>query len=201
MGDLAADNRRMIWVRDAMPGEWLEYADELLDAAEVLWHSPTAGLRVESDVDPITSELMLYRFSTVSRPYVLLSSFALENLLKGVLVARDPSLISTGRLPPTFTTHKLSRLSAKIAGLGLSPEEVSVLTIAEKALPYWGRYPVPLIPDGVLPEIAIDEEYRSTYLALHYRLGKIIYDAIRDGWDSGVGARHDKGTFIPRYEE
>ncbi len=200
MTDMKSQNRQAVWTRDAMPGEWLEYADELWDAAEVLWKEPANGIRVVSDVDPSTLETTTKKFYSSSRPYVLLVGFALENLLKGLLVTSDPGLITVDSLPKDLKTHKLLTLTEKIPDLEISEDERHVVRTAGEALPYWGRYPVPLRPNQVLPEVAVDENFRDTYRSLHLRLGRMIYAAIKDGWDSGTGPRHDS-VWSARYEE
>lgn len=197
---MQTQNRQAIWTRDAMPGEWLEYADELWDAAEVVWKNPANGIRVVSDVDPTTLETTSREFHSSSRPYILLIGFALENLLKGILVTLDPGLITVDSLPKDLKTHKLLILAEKIPDLKISDDERHVIRTAEEALPYWGRYPVPLHPNQVLPEVAVDESFRDTYQSLHIRLGRMIYVAIKDGWDSGTGPRHESVRF-ERYED
>ena len=38
-------NARTIFVRDAMPDAWFDYAEELLESAEILWTRQEEGLR------------------------------------------------------------------------------------------------------------------------------------------------------------
>jgi len=192
---LEAFNDKMVFVRDAMPGAWLEYAKELKESAETLWKHRHVGLRVElSDVGRLRDGKVqrgreLRKISSVSRPYILLAGFALENLIKGVLVASDPSHVNKGRLSKELKSHNLLGLISKIPDFPLTEGERHLCKIAQDAIPYWGRYPIPLEYNGVLPEVAVDDNLREAFLCLHSRLSKRIYDAIRDGWASGVGAQ------------
>lgn len=60
---------------------------------------------------------------SASRPYILLAGFALENIIKGYLVACDPSSISDGKLRDDLKTHALTNLAARIDGIALSENE------------------------------------------------------------------------------
>jgi hypothetical protein len=193
--ELESLNSRIVFVRDAMPDTWQDHAYELMNSAEILWQQKEEGLRIEAELtgqDPqsgITLTQPAKKISAISRPYILLAGFALENLIKGLLVAQDPSHINSGKLSRDLKSHKLLILVSKVAGLSLSKEEQSVCQTVQDALPYWGRYPIPLAFNGVLPEVAIDDEFRRVFLKLHHKLGDQLHGIIRDGWDSGVGPR------------
>ncbi|MEM8560456.1 MAG: hypothetical protein AAGG50_21745 [Bacteroidota bacterium] len=196
-------NARTLFVVNGSPGSWLDHADELRDAAEVLWNDRSNGLRVEaapvveieevregnliSEVPKVRSQVS--KFYAVSRPYLLLAGFAIENLAKGILIAENPTLISDGSLRPEIKTHNLTRLLGKIGSVEASEAERKFCSVASSALPYWGRYPIPLHHGGVMPEVGMDDAMRKAYLSLHDRLGLDLYNRIKDGWDSGIGAR------------
>jgi hypothetical protein len=59
--------------------------------------------------------------------------------------------------------------------------------ITKSAIPYWGRYPVPLAQNQVVAEVGIDQELRDAFLSLYGKLDKLLYGKIRDGWESGIG--------------
>src|SRR5690606_19490623 len=96
-----------------LPGGWLELSDELIDAAELLWES-ASGLRLEGTGSGSLAELELRNsrtLSSVSRPYWLLAGFAIENALKGLLVADNPQLISSGVLHKSLKSHRVRTLA------------------------------------------------------------------------------------------
>jgi hypothetical protein len=186
-------NRVKVFVRDASPGNWRDCANELRDAAELLWIDRDNGLRLIMTQDTEVDDGRLSKnhnqrtISSVSRSYLLLAGFALENLIKGYLVAKSPSLINTGKIDPELKTHKITSLIKKIDNIDLNQIEKDFCCVAEQAIPYWGRYPIPLKYNGVVPEIGLTDDLRYGFLSLFQRLDKMVYTEIRDGWDSGVG--------------
>ncbi|WP_143536709.1 hypothetical protein [Rubricoccus marinus] len=207
-------NAQTLFVVNGLPSCWLNHADELRDAAEVLWNDKSNGLRVEdepvveieevrdgnliSEVPKVRREVS--KFYAVSRPYLLLAGFAIENLTKGILVAEDPKLISDGVLGSEIKTNNLIHLLDKIDSVEASESERNFCSVASSALPYWGRYPIPLHHGGVMPEVGMDATMREAYLSLHDRLGLTLYSRVKNGWDSGIGAR-TVSLYSRRYED
>lgn len=187
-------NARMDFVRRGMPDGWLDLSDELHKAAETLWALSHTELRLEAKSVPratasgIAYETEFRKFGAFSRTYFLLAGFAVENLTKGLLVAREPSHITRGRLSNTLQNHRLSSLIDRLDLPGLTEEELSFASAAERAIPYWGRYPVPVTKNSVCEEDALTEDQRAGYLRLRERLRAALEKEIADGWDSGVGA-------------
>lgn len=153
-------NQKQLFVRDALPVSWLEYAEELEQAAEALWADSNSGkvIQAETQLDGLTLQKIS---SAHSRSYILLASFALENVLKGLLIANDAKLIASGRLDVTLKSHKLINIAQKVESLVLSDEEKKVLQICQDAIPYWGRYPIPLEYQSLKPTEAASAEFRS----------------------------------------
>ncbi len=185
---LADWNQKQEFVRDAMPSEWLGYAEDLADAAEALWTDRNQGMRLETTGQrerPTTST----KTSAHARSYILLAGLALENALKALLVAGDPALVNAGVLAASLKSHKLTELAAKIPGAGITGEETQILETCQEAIPYWGRYPIPLSYRGVSPAAAASAAFRDVFNQLHRRLCQAVHEQIRDGWDSGVGPK------------
>jgi hypothetical protein len=85
--------------------------------------------------------------------FLFLIGLALENLLKGLLVARDGSLVSEGRLSSEVANHKLSSLFQR-AGITLSPEQRAFVERLSESVTWAGRYPVPKSEDKFgLPQL------------------------------------------------
>jgi hypothetical protein len=74
----------------------------------------------------------------------LLYGYALENLLKGIRIAKDPTLVSAGKLNRKLTTHDLVEL-AKEAEFVLHVQEIPVAEALSKLSVWAGRYPVALL--------------------------------------------------------
>lgn len=106
-------NARIIFVRDAMPAAWLDYAEDLRESAELLWMYREEGLRLEMEGEEQASSQGIRatqhprKISSISRSYILLAGFALENLIKGLLVAQNPTHINRGKLSGDLRSHKL----------------------------------------------------------------------------------------------
>ncbi len=127
--------------------------------------------------------------SGISRPYLLLAGFALENLTKGALVARDPLHVSNGSLSRALQTHNLVRLVADL-GESTSVVEQESCRVATSAIPSWGRYPIPIKSKNMTPEVALNEELRAAFLTLFDRVASALREKLHnEGWDSGVGFR------------
>ncbi|MBZ9998027.1 hypothetical protein [Mesorhizobium sp. BH1-1-4] len=74
----------------------------------------------------------------------LLYGYALETLLKGIWIAKEPSLISGGKLNRKLATHDLVGL-AQQAAFALHGQEEPVANALSKLAVWAGRYPVALL--------------------------------------------------------
>ena len=74
-------------------------------------------------------------------PAQLLYAFAIENALKGLMLACDPELVGAEKLSKPVKTHDLVVL-AKDAGFTLAVQEVPVLNALSRIAEWAGRYPV-----------------------------------------------------------
>lgn len=81
----------------------------------------------------------------------LLYGLALENLLKGLLVAQGVDATSTGKLNNELKTHNLAHLW-KLASLPLTDQEEEILKILHWAIET-NKYPVGLKHDAVTPNV------------------------------------------------
>jgi hypothetical protein len=189
-GSIGDSNRLQEFVRDGSPDGWLEYAEELRDNAELVWSHADEGLRVGVSTDAEHYAVGdPFRISRISRTYLLLAGFALENVLKGLLVSADPSLINTGALSRILKSHNIEVLATKVQDLVLTEGEQKFCVLVTGVIPYWGRYPIPLAKNHVMPEVGMTEASRGIFLGLFDRLAHRLYWAVRDGWDSGIGPK------------
>jgi hypothetical protein len=180
--------RKGLFVMNAMPSDWLGYAHELEEAAEALWLNRENTMSLElwtKVIDSKQSETSEQNFGH-ARTYILLAGLALENVIKAILVMNNPALINEGILSKSLKSHKLLNLANQVKDLELTAKEKKILQICQDAIPYYGRYPVPLDYNGIQPKEAATSSFREEFRKLHFRLCKSVYDAIKDGWDSGV---------------
>ena len=123
----------------------------------------------------------------ISRTYLLLAGLAIENALKGLLVAVDPSHINSGKLSKVIQSHDIPTLASKLPELKLSDAQLSLCRVLKEAIPYWGRYPIPRRHGNLTMEVPLTDVLRQDFLELFHHLGHMLYWKIRDGWDSGAG--------------
>lgn len=141
------------------PACWLLSAERLRDGAEaILVHEQAFEVAYLRAHDAATKQAMAIAYSEGNEAGVadiearvpnypaaqLLYGYALENLLKGIRVAKDPSLISGGKLDRKLASHDLVNL-AKEARFILHVQEVPVAKALSKLSTWAGRYPVALL--------------------------------------------------------
>jgi hypothetical protein len=134
----AEDLHRMLYERTAAePLVWLYTARSLRRAAESLLPLVEEELRGESLNDPVI------------QVYMLLSGLALENLAKGICVARDSNVVKDD----TFVGprhHRLLDLFA-LAKLAFSKQESELVERLEEFVIWAGRYPISVKLESMLP--------------------------------------------------
>ena len=153
----------------AEPTSWLSHARTLRQAAEDLWISGNAHAR-----DP-GSELGATVLAQWAVPgfvppetggstrdvCFMVFGFALENIAKGIIVCRDPSLVSRARLKHWHSKgHDLVALFER-AGVSVSTEEKDTLVRVSRIAEWKGRYPVAMnfydvgVQDPIIGHIAV----------------------------------------------
>lgn len=123
----------------------------------------------------------------------------IENLLKGFIVFDDPSTITSGEVK-RIKSHKITILVKKINEIRLSEAEVDICKKIEEAIPYWGRYPIPLDYSGITPDIGVTTEIRRIIKEMYDRLALQLYKKVKDGWYSGTGEQVVH-VFIYKYDQ
>jgi len=133
------------------------HAGTLRQAAEDLWTAGNAHDRAPG------SELSATLLAEWARPgftppltggstrdvCFMLLGFALENLAKGILVCRDPQLVSKGHLKKWHGNgHDVSALFL-LAKIAVSPDEETLLARTTRITEWKGRYPVAMNFDKV----------------------------------------------------
>jgi hypothetical protein len=110
------------------PYAWLGKATELLDAANLALVRESEG--------PLKGT---YRNLDI---YMMLTAFALEDILKAIVLKRDPSIIDDeNRRNKLFSGHDLCSLS-KQTEINSTDEEIDLLRRLSQSV-FGGRYPIP----------------------------------------------------------
>ena len=108
--------------------------------------------------------------------FFFLAALAAENLLKGLLVHQDPSVISSGKLRGKLvTSHDLEAIADEL-GIDVSPSEREFLALSRSCICSWGRYPVSRSKDGLDAERRISWALADVYARLFDRLSQELRD-------------------------
>lgn len=144
----------------AEPTSWLHCARVLRQAAEDLWIAGNAHDQAPGS-ELGTTVLAKWTSPDFKPPEMggstrevcfMVFGFALENLAKGVIVSRDPQLVSKGRLSNWHGNgHDLSALFDR-AAISVSKQERILLDRTTRITEWKGRYPVAMNFDKVGPQ-------------------------------------------------
>jgi hypothetical protein len=138
------------------PVAWLLSAERLRDAAEVIcMHEQAAEIpyfkaHSVAEIEAVGDAYSEGNDAGVAEikaippnypPAQLLYAFAIENVLKGIIVAITPGLIEERKLNDELTTHSLIKLAEK-AQFTVHVQERPVLEALSQLSIWAGRYPV-----------------------------------------------------------
>lgn len=155
------------------PFFWLKQAKELDRAAMLIWAAVREDLERISQFE-IGAEIRLEQVPHVNLGGVfwLNAGFALENLLKGIIVKDQPDSVIKGRITRPLKTHNLFNL-AKRASIDLNVNEAFYLWVGTQCVIWAGRYPSSIKPEETAPPVFSESDviaYRSLFdrLAGHF---------------------------------
>ena len=181
----------------SLPSGWFQYAEELHDSSEILYNNKDQALIEHIDA----SGANVITKSNVSRTYLLLIGFSMENVLKAKVIADSPQLVKGGKIAPEISKdHNLIALQRRITNFRFSGKEDELLKLLSDAIPYWGRYPIPKRWEMLKKETIATPEIRTTYIDLYHRLRKHVYLETRFGTDGPNGTKIGE-WFMTEYED
>jgi hypothetical protein len=110
-------------------------------------------------------------YANIGGVFWLNAGFALENLLKGIIVQNDPTSIVNGTITASLKMHNLLGL-AKRAAVSLDPTEAYYLFVGTECIMWAGRYPCSTTPDQPVALVFSEADvlaYRSLFEQLSAR--------------------------------
>jgi hypothetical protein len=143
------------------PASWLRSAGRLRDAAEVIikHELPAEGtyfqaLKIadeEADADSVRNDTGvgtadIKAIAPNFPPAQLLYAYAIENVLKGLIILKRPDLIQEHKLHGELTSHDLNDLAEKAKVTVDQQHERPVLEALSHLSTWAGRYPIALRP-------------------------------------------------------
>ena len=173
----------------AEPTAWLGHARTLRQAAEDLWkagnaHDSNPGSEIGATVLVNWSDPNFVRPETGGSTYdvcIMVLGFALENLTKGIIVCRSPTLVTKGKLKRWHGKgHDLVALFNQ-ARIGMDERERQTLERTSRMSEWKGRYPVAMnfyevdVQDPIIGHVAVSNVWPADEYA---RLCK-LYDSTK----------------------
>lgn len=170
-------DKNQIFVMKAAPDQWVDIAGEIKSSMDYLWEKEQWGKIVNySDLNGLKEK------SPISRTWILLAGFALENLIKGTIIAQNPNYISNGRLSNKVSNHKLLELSNAIHDFTLGKDEQDLLNILESCILSWGRFPIPKKIEDLEEEVPANLDIKNIFDSFYTRLDRFLYDILKEDW-------------------
>jgi hypothetical protein len=142
-GEVQKAMRRLFGSTAKQPASWFHTGVNLMECAEVLWEGKLA------DADLARDPISVYTYGPV---YTMLVGFAMENMLKGLAIAKDPGLIKAGTLAKELRTHDLGKLW-ELAGLKQLQTIRPRLERITSLVTAFGRCPVSLTENQMLAQV------------------------------------------------
>ncbi|QQM28268.1 hypothetical protein [Elizabethkingia sp. M8] len=175
-------NNKEIFVYYSSPENWFQTALELNETINELFIIKEKSHYID------TYHLHTKRFkrSFCSKSIYLLMSFSIENLIKGLLILRNPEYVNTGTLKKEIKTHDLINLVDQ-ANLKLLVRETILLKKLTQISVSTARYPVGLNEHlQIFPVEIIEKDeiiYKKFFIKLRNKLAK---EFNKHGWFSGL---------------
>jgi hypothetical protein len=160
------------------PASWLRSAGHLRDAAEAILEQELPAERTYSEARKIADEEAdaesvrndtgvgaadIKAIAPNYPPAQLLYAYAIENVLKGLIVLKRPDLIQEHELHGELKTHDLNKL-AKNAKVTVDPQHERPVLEALTHLSKWaGRYPIAPGPSVDTPNPNVWLDYGSAH--------------------------------------
>lgn len=162
----------------ANPHCWLLTADSLDEQADALWNRRNEGSLILTD----GQNNVVGRWTLTNRATFLLAGFALENILKSLLVIENPSWVSNAKISSQLKSHNLVGLLAKSTLAPKSRSSNSILSTLAEGIESWARYPCALSFDASRIEPEFKEKLWRNYRAVFGTYRRKVREKLSSGW-------------------
>jgi hypothetical protein len=176
-------NRRKKFIYYSSPEHWFQASLELNQAVKELYLIRDQSYYLQ---DFHFEQQKVVEIPGCSRATYLLMSYSLENLLKGIAILYNPSLINKGKIEKEIRTHDLNSLT-QLVGINLVKELIDFQTILSAQCVSNARYPVGLNENIQLenPNITVNDYEKYLELFERYK-SKLVNEFHIKGWNSGL---------------
>ena len=148
---------------------WKLVAENLFHSSEVLWKECLQAWEQMNKLSKTETKqpipLHMYPGTNVWPTSQMLAGLALENLLKCIIIRRDPTLVKEGSINRTLITHNLLELFKRVE-IQLTSGENDLISKLEIMVKWGGKYPLP--QEATNNHVrATDGKYFETFEALY----------------------------------
>lgn len=168
------------------PVEWIETAEALREAASPFASVLNQLLLAWAQENPTENTRALYKKVHV---FYMLWAYCFENLLKALIVTRQPAGDIGGRetlqLPEVLKSHNLGNLARKAGIEHLIRDYPDVFGKLTACSIWFGRYPVPLQAN----DLDKDNVDIRSITNVHTRDLEVIYASIRSALDQSLSRK------------
>jgi hypothetical protein len=195
-----------------LPGSWRRKATALKRAADHLYEryelgctrylnrfsDEEGGTGTTSTWDTASEEELGEDIANMSliTEYSLLMGYAIENLLKGILMADHPDYFKPGQKITDIRSHNLSAL-CKRCGFVVSDAEAKSLMKLTEYIEWLGKYPVPLVETAMYPKKDENGHWDGAHDRFRGNKVKVIVDSLYSQFHAELVSREDMTTKNP----
>ena len=166
------------FVHAASAISWYHSAQPLHRAANVLVSQVSKDWQRLEQLAESSQDSSVTHPPDLFRQFFLLAAFALENILKGVVVGAEPQLAQGGKLQGILTSHDLVAIAQR-AKIPLSPEESRFCELASSASVSWGRYPASVKANQHVSSLSITGSSVQVFNDLYSRISGHFFEHIK----------------------
>jgi hypothetical protein len=183
------DSERLFQIIGQDAQTWLEQAKLLKMSAEVIKAEIDNVLPLPQVLPGVRERKLAYIQS-----FMLLNGLAFENLIKGIIIGRDPTIVDQQKVNTKYWNfrkgHGIAELAKTISRI--SRDEFQLLKRLEEYVFWAGRYPMPL-KSGIYSN-SQNPENLLTYLSTDSALIDCLFNKLCEIFQSEWEVRSDTNT-------
>jgi hypothetical protein len=133
-------NQRDFEIRYRFPLQWLDQADRHLYSARIIYDGIKTLLSNNNDSSGIVDQ----KYRALSDTYLFLMGIAFENLIKGLIISKEPAIKNLSELKIKYgwnDNHNLSSMIFKNFNF-LDKDEKDTIRRVEEYVKWAGKYPL-----------------------------------------------------------
>lgn len=174
-------DQELAFVDAANPHQWLLTATNLRQQALSLWRN-----RGRSQITLRRAGQSPEIWDDTNRAIFLLAAFAMENMLKALLVYEHPAFVAGGRLTEVVS-HDLGKLAARSSLVPYRTRDKWVFDVLAEGSLSWARYPCGRDADDVRPEGQFTVDLWLKYCAMMDAYANKLRRLLTRGWIGPYG--------------